>query len=107
MTDKTIKVGTFMQSDYISLGPYCWGRGATPKAAWQAMKSAFPSQLVKPNAECVLLRLTDANDDIRIDDFGNLNIDSGEAPFLCGRFRAQLRVSDLLDAYPVPEQLKA
>lgn len=33
--------------EYLAVGPYCWGRGKTPKEAIKNMKANWPSGVIK------------------------------------------------------------
>jgi hypothetical protein len=99
-----MKLGKFEQPDYLAIGPFCWGRSKTPAEAWRAMKANFPgAPYAKADAECALYRLTDATDTVNVD-MGYFTVDSGEKPYLCGKFPANYQPGKFPAVFEVPAE---
>ena len=72
---------TFEKSDYLCIGPYCWGRAATAREAYRIARANFP--FPKPTTKRDLkkwifsvYRLPDSIDRVEVMDNGTFTYDS-------------------------------
>lgn len=72
---------TFEQSDYLCIMPFAWARSKTAREAFRACKANVPGSTYVPDrkkAPAMIWRLSDAVDQVEVNDFGGFSYRPGE-----------------------------
>lgn len=68
----------FDKTDYLVIGPYCWGRAKSlAEALWEANKNKYVIPNNKKDPYFRAYRLSDEVDQVQVDPFGSFSWDKG------------------------------